>query len=177
MLQAFTKGFDEPNKRRTILAMDDVELAIGKAWQRVRPMLLADADELAKRLGRRRRAGLRKPPRAWCLAVRASDRRIPDENCRPRRAAAAAAAAAADEEPDCEEVHLDAALLRELCAPVTIDPPGETLGEVAAKLGVGINSLLTARVRGIFRTHHVQGLGGARGWPVPLLYTEELLDP
>ena len=148
--------------------MDDVELAIHDAWQRVRPILLADEAELARRLARRRNAGLGRPPRAWCMAVRASDTRIPDQNCRQAKAIGEAVA---------EEVRLDARLLRTLCAPVTITPPGETLQEVAAKLGVGVTSLLTARARGIFRTHHIKGLGGSRGWPVPLLYTDRLLDP
>ena len=53
-----------PNKYRTIVAMDDVELAIHDAWQRVRPILLADEAELARRLARRRNAGLGRPPRA-----------------------------------------------------------------------------------------------------------------
>jgi len=129
---------------------------------------LADEAELARRLARRRNAGLGRPPRAWCMAVRASDTRIPDQNYRQAKATREAVA---------EEVRLDARLLRTLCAPVTITPPGETLQEVAAKLGVGVTSLLTARARGIFRTHHIKGLGGSRGWPVPLLYTDRLLDP
>src|SRR3954469_10282581 len=106
--------------------MDDVELAILDAWQRVKPRLLRDPSELARRLARRNRALLQRPPRAWCLAVRASDRRL-------NEAIAAIVPGHATNHHSPEhpgqllkhEVTITTATLRKLCKPVTIDRPGE----------------------------------------------------
>jgi hypothetical protein len=57
--------------------MGDLDSAILTAWARIRPILQSDPDELAARLARRRSQLLLRPPRAWCLAVRATDRRLP----------------------------------------------------------------------------------------------------
>src|SRR4051794_34085361 len=46
------------------------------SWKKIQPLIDRDPDELARRLARRRTGMLRRPPRAWCLAVRASDQRI-----------------------------------------------------------------------------------------------------
>src|SRR5687767_3143982 len=54
--------------------MNGVELLIREAAGRVVPLL--GEDELRRRLGRRNRPALLRPPRAWCLAVRAADTRI-----------------------------------------------------------------------------------------------------
>jgi hypothetical protein len=56
--------------------MHTLDSAILAAWARVRPILQSDPDELAARLARRRSQLLLRPPRAWCLAVRAADRRL-----------------------------------------------------------------------------------------------------
>ena len=56
--------------------MDELERSILDAWKRVGPAVLADPRELTRRLARRRTNIILHPPRAWCLAVRASDRRI-----------------------------------------------------------------------------------------------------
>src|ERR1043165_5084755 len=53
-----------------------IERAIDDAWARVRREIIADPDELLRRLARRRQKSLTRPPRAWCIAIRASDRRI-----------------------------------------------------------------------------------------------------
>src|SRR5438067_216820 len=55
---------------------EEVEDVILDAWERVRPKLESDPVELAKRLARMRGASLSRPPRAWGLAIRSSDRRI-----------------------------------------------------------------------------------------------------
>src|SRR3954468_22722037 len=112
--------------------MTDLEQAILDAWQRVRPTLLADAAELARRLARRRTPTLLRPPRAWCLAVRASDTRInpaaaaivPEHAVSPRGAPHVTNPRAPTRYLP-HEVTLDAPLLRMLCRPVYIDPPGE----------------------------------------------------
>ena len=56
--------------------MDDIEKNILAAWEKVLPIVRRDSVERAKRLRRRGNAMMRKPPRAWCLAVRANDHRI-----------------------------------------------------------------------------------------------------
>src|SRR5688500_7125559 len=55
--------------------MEDLLNAIGEAWEKVKVKLMEDEGELRKRVGRVRGL-LARPPRAWCLAVRASDTRI-----------------------------------------------------------------------------------------------------
>jgi hypothetical protein len=57
--------------------MDDIELAILDAWRRLAPQLARDPAELRRRLDRRDRSRtLARPPRALCLAVRATDTRL-----------------------------------------------------------------------------------------------------
>src|SRR5689334_13156831 len=104
--------------------MDDVELFIRRAWEKLRPVLEREPEEMRRRLARRQSATLRRPPRAWCLAVRATDTRLGPYMTR------------VPEFGEANAVVLDCAALRKLCRPVRIDPPGETLSEVAAKLGV-----------------------------------------
>ena len=51
------------------------------AWKRkVLPLIRKDRAELARRLARRGAGMMRRPPRAWCLAVRASDQRVNPES-------------------------------------------------------------------------------------------------
>src|SRR4051794_11274892 len=112
--------------------MDDVELAILNAWQAVKPRLLGDPGELARRLARRNSVSLQRPPRAWCLAVRASDTRL-------NEAIAAIVPGHATNLHSTEhpsqllehEVTLTAHTLRKLCNRVTIDRPGEVWDDVA----------------------------------------------
>src|SRR5437588_11731832 len=54
----------------------ELERAIRDAWLKLRGKILSDPQELHRRLARRRLASLTRPPRAWCIAIRASDRRI-----------------------------------------------------------------------------------------------------
>src|SRR5207247_2475924 len=55
---------------------EEVDRAIRDAWLRLCGKILSDPDELQRRLARRRLKCLTRPPRAWCIAIRASDRRI-----------------------------------------------------------------------------------------------------
>jgi hypothetical protein len=55
---------------------EELERNICEAWVALRGRILSDPDELRRRVARRRMKSLRRPPRAWCLALRASDRRI-----------------------------------------------------------------------------------------------------
>src|SRR5882672_10924239 len=59
-----------------MLLGEALERAIEEAWVSLRRRILSDPDELRRRLARRRIKSLVRPPRAWCIAVRASDRRI-----------------------------------------------------------------------------------------------------
>ena len=56
--------------------MNDLARLMMEAWERVWPWLKENPLELRKRLERRRSVGLNRPLRHWCLALRASDRRI-----------------------------------------------------------------------------------------------------
>ncbi len=143
--------------------MDTLPTLLLAAWKRVEPRL--HPHDLAHRLARRRRDVLTRPPRPWCLAVRASDTRLLPIDPPLARAHQA------------HEVYLTADDLRALCAPVHVIPPGETCDDLASRLGVTPMGLRAARLAGIFRTHHVKGLAGRRGRPTPLLYTPQPLDP
>ncbi|HEX8522241.1 MAG TPA: hypothetical protein VF669_08285, partial [Tepidisphaeraceae bacterium] len=143
--------------------MDDIERLIRTTWLRL-SQSLSPAD-LHRRLARRNSALLRRPPRAWCLALRASDTRLtpfqtslPDWNT-PN--------AVALEAPD----------LKKLCAPVRLEPPGQTLDQVAALLGVSRCGLRYARLKGVFQTRHIPAHRGQWGRPRPLLYCNHDLDP
>src|SRR5438045_479221 len=112
-------------------AMVDIETPLREAWTRVRPRLEAEPEELRRRLARGAQATLSKPPRAWCLAVRANDTRIDDGLPQPWDALDRKR----DRDkyppgywqnkpaPQRHEVRLDSDFVRRLCAPVRIDPP------------------------------------------------------
>lgn len=125
---------------------------------------------------------LLRPPRAWCLAIRAADTRInpftacivPEDAAYPR--SHVTGDALRTHRYARHEVTLDTPLLKNLCEPVTIEPPGEPHDIVAQKLGVHPIGLHTARINGVLRTHYVRNLGGRRGRPIPILYTDQPLD-
>src|SRR6266566_4449282 len=54
----------------------ELERAITTTWLKLRKQILSDPLDLHRRLARRRLKTLTRPPRAWCIAIRASDRRI-----------------------------------------------------------------------------------------------------
>ncbi len=133
--------------------MGEIEHHIQRAWDEIRPTL--DENALARRLARRRTPLLRGPPRAWCLAVRASDTRLPAG----------------------QSITLTRDRLAHLCAPVLIPAPGLMLDQLAPLLGTTRIGLRNARIDGTLRTRHIKLLAGRRGKPVPLLYTDQPLDP
>lgn len=146
--------------------MTEIEEALWEAWKRVGPMLAENPPELARRVGRRSSTTLRDPVRAWCMTVRANDSRIERSGLQHEWGPEGSRRK--------HKVTLNSAALGRLCAPVRIDWPGQTIDEVAAKLGVPRRSLDLARVRGVLRTHYVPA---ARGKRQPLLYADEALDP
>jgi DNA-binding NarL/FixJ family response regulator len=158
--------------------MEDLERAIRNAWLSLRDKILSDPYELQKRLSRRRLKSLTRPPRAWCIALRASDTRINLTN------AIITPSHALDldhplhpYQPIEHEVLLVPHTLRRLCRPVRIPSPGLTVNEVAKLLGVNPKALREARLRGLFSERSYSWLGGKPGVRVPVIYTREALDP
>ena len=113
--------------------MDELDRNLLEAWGRVVAELRADPDEARQRWRRSRGKTLRRPPRAWCLQLRASDTRI----------------GAWDTEGDIEAavrdgegfrgaghgITLSGSAVRSLCGPVRIPYPGVKLKDAAAMLG------------------------------------------
>lgn len=146
--------------------MDSVESALLIAWEKVYRRLLIDSDERDRRLARRRSRLLQRPPRAWCLALRASDTRI-----HPGSALITPEFAAYPGSPDrliTHEVALTAPLIRNLHEPVRL-PPGEDMQYAAKQLGVHLETLRYSMRTGRFHVVYYKGLEGRRGKPVPTL--------
>src|SRR5438067_1127291 len=147
--------------------MHELEGLIRAAWEKVRVGVEGKPWELSRRLARRRSVAMMGWPRGWCLAVRASDRRI-DEwfGWTPARFAGGRGGHA---------VEVDAKLVRRLVRPVVVGTPDEEQKEVARMLGTSAAGLRKAIERGVFQWRCIKGLGGRRGrFPVPLVSTREL---
>ncbi len=143
---------------------DDVTRALLAAWQRICPRLERDPQELARRLARQNSALITRPPRAWCLAIRATDTRLAKFSTHHSSLII----------HHSHSIRLTTTDLKKLCAPVHLTAPGETLTDVARELGTTPHNLLDARLAGVFRTHHIPS---RQGHPTPLLYTDLPLDP
>ncbi len=156
----------------------DVERLILEAWQKLGKKIMADPQEMAKRLARRRSALLNRPQRAWCLCIRASDRRITPAHwiIYPEHAMDLT-----HEDhpyhPIKHDVTIDARVLRKYLRPVRTDSWGEFVEDVAKQLGVHPVAMNPSRHKGIFTERSVKGLGGRRGRPVPLIHSWKHLDP
>src|SRR5437870_5541355 len=154
-----------------------LERAITNAWLKLRKQILSDPLELRRRLARRRLKTLTRPPRAWCIAIRASDRRITPAHwiITPEHAMDL------DHpehpyEPIEHEVTIQTHAIRRYCHPVSFSR--EDAVDVAEMLGVSPSQVLRGRWRGQFEECFYKGLGGKRGRPIPLLSPRgELLDP
>src|SRR4051812_43593432 len=116
--------------------MTDVDRLILEAWNKLGPKIIRNPDELARRLARRRLPILTRPVRAWCIALRASDRRITPAHwvISPEHAM--------DlnhphhpYEPIEHEVIIRPHALRKYCRPVRTDSWGELVQNVAKQLG------------------------------------------
>src|SRR5213080_2069829 len=157
---------------------EELERAISGAWVGLRHKILSDPLELQRRLARRRMKSLIRPPRAWCIAIRASDRRITPAHwvIYPEHAMELNHPEH-PYEPIEHEVTIQTHAIRQYCHPIRIALPGEEVDEVARRLGVDFCSLRTARRSGMFNERYYKGLGGKRGNPVPVIYTTQLLNP
>jgi hypothetical protein len=162
-----------------MLLGEELEQKIREAWLRVRESILADERELRRRLARRRMKSLRRPPRAWCLALRASGRRIGPGHwvIWPEHAMELDHPEHPYEVIEHEVIIRPHALLR-YCRPFWIASPGQEVGEVAKRLGMSESGMRNARrVQGVFDERRYRGLGGKRGRAVPVIFTRETLDP
>src|SRR3989440_3472384 len=155
---------------------EKIEQAIDDAWASLRRQILSSPDELHRRLARRRSKPLPRPPRAWCIAIRASDRRItPMHWIITPEHAMDLDHPAHPYEPIEHEVMIQTHAIRRYCHPVCFSR--EQAVEVAEMLGVSPAMLRRARLAGKFSERYLSGLGGKRGKPVPLLERGELMDP
>src|SRR6266550_3207845 len=172
----FRWGIHGPSARATTkgVLMNDVARLILEAWQKLGPKIMTDSDELAKRLARRRRPVLTRPPRAWCLTLRASDRRItPAHWVISPEHAMDLNHPEHPYEPIEHEVTIQTHAIRRYCH--TICFSREQAVEVAEMLGVSPGTLWYRRSRGMFYQSFYRRLGGKRGKPVPLLEHRELM--
>src|SRR2546421_3738193 len=127
----------------------ELERGVREAWLRLRGKILSDPDELHRRLARRRLKSLTQPPRAWCIAIRASDRRIT-----PAHWVIAPEHAMDLDHPEHpyerieHEVTIQTHAIRRYCNPVSFSR--EQAGEVAKMLGISDAQLWHARSNGLF---------------------------
>jgi DNA-binding CsgD family transcriptional regulator len=155
--------------------MSDIFLdLIEDAWRRIGPRIKGDPGELRKRMLRRESGMMRRPPRAWCLAVRAADTRISPASAIISPEGAAYPGTGIFEK---HEVLLNAKLLRRLCRPVVCPRPYAEVDWLMKELGCSLHNIKAAIKAGVFSVRKIQNLGGKWGWPVPVLSTRELLDP
>jgi len=157
--------------------MDDLDLAVIDAWNRLSPTILDNPAELQRRLARRRSATMRSPPRAMCLSVRASDRRLHTH-------AALLPEDAVDPDDldypgyEAHDCTLDAHTVRTVCRAVQIPWPGWDWWHLAGAMGVHHETLRRAMRKGAIHVRRVTGLGGKpRSNPVPVVYLDHPLDP
>src|SRR5258705_205411 len=109
-----------------------------------------------------------RPQRAWCIAIRASNRRITAAHwvIWPEHAMDLGHPEH-PYEPIEHEVVIGAHAIRRYCHPVSFSR--EDAEDVAEMLGVSRGFLWSARLRGQFEENFYKGLGGKRGKAVPLL--------
>lgn len=152
--------------------MDAIDQALSDAWcalsENLRRRRLAD---LAQRLDRRCHAQLTRPPRAWCLCLRASDQRLdsldiiidPPEAFYARRP---------------HILHIKGTAIRELCRPVMIPYPGIDHTIAARRLGRHPESLRPWITSGALQARYDAAWSiGKCGKPVPIVWSPRPLDP
>src|SRR5213593_4556539 len=138
---------------------EELERGIRGAWLKLRGKILSDPQELRRRLARRRSKSFTRPPRAWCIAIRASDRRITPAHwiITPEHAMDL------DHEdhpyePIEHEVTIQKHAIRRYCNPVSFSR--EDAVDVAEMLGVSHSQVMRGRWRGQFEEAFYKGLGG-----------------
>lgn len=150
--------------------MDDLDHALLDAWNRLTPTLRHDRAQALRRAFRRNTPTLTRPPRAWCLCIRAADSRL------DALAALAPYRALRTNAP--HTITLDADCIRELTAPVHLPWPGTRLRRAAHLLGRHPESMRNWLDKGLLRVHHdPPRMHGSRGKPVPMVWAPSPLDP
>lgn len=123
---------------------------------------------------------MNRPPRAWCVAIRANDTRIHSGSAVivPEEAGHLSGHYRGVEYvPREHEVTLDAPLVRRLCAAVYTDKPYSPIPEMMRRLGCSLHNIRAAIRAGVFTVTKISGLGGKWGRPIPLIYSPHPLDP
>ncbi len=154
--------------------MHPLEQRSQAAWKVHRARIESDPDEYARRIARRRSATLTRRPRAWCLAIRASDRRItlmhaiitPEHavTCPPHLTMP-------------HEVTIDTALIQRLCRPWHTGYPFSQRWWLAKQLGVS-ESRMVATIRRSDRSHFwPEQIDGKRHRKVTVVSSPRDLDP
>src|SRR3954468_5816456 len=125
--------------------VNDVARLVLEAWKKHGPGIMGDSDELNRRLARRGVGIVRRPVRAWCLAVRASDRRITAAHwvIAPEHAMDLMHPAH-PYEPIEHEVVIRPEALRKYCRAVRTDSWGEEVDDVCKMLGASRPAILAA---------------------------------
>lgn len=154
------------------LGVDELDRNLLEAFDHVAAALRRDPALAARRRRRQARVTLRRPPRPWCLALRAADTRINDFRF------ILTPVGDARDQPQPHDVLLTGPLVSQLTAPVHLAYPGRRHTDAADMLGVE---------RGIFRRWIKKGLlqvryeratvHGRRGKPVPVVWHPSPLDP
>jgi hypothetical protein len=154
--------------------VDDIDIALFEAWNRLSDRVRADRAERLRRLARRDLRSMRAPMRVWCLAVRAADSRIAHEvNCdiTPFKDL--------DRYRQDHTVTIRAPGIRALCAPVNIDWPGIPADVALARLGRHRSLAVPWIRRGIFQVRYDYARVWSRrpGKKVPVVWSPTPLDP
>ena len=157
---------------------NEVMRNVEEAWNAIEPRVLAEEGEMERRLARRKGVLFRSPLRAYCVAIRASDRRINDmwAVIVPRTAISLEADAHPGRYAE-HTVRITDELVKRVCEPVQLRQYGQVHDEVASALGCTSKCLDPLRRNGRFRVRSIARLRGRPGRPVPILSNDEILDP
>lgn len=150
--------------------MDELDRRLLEAWHKVSAELEAKPWKLGRRMERASRKELRRPVRAWCVALRASDARLgAHELCTEA------------EVEKCRrgythELVMTGDRLRALCASVRIDWPGVELREAAGLLGRDVRTVHRWSEVGVL-SYRREPVPGRRGKASRFVWSERALDP
>lgn len=164
--------------------MDQIDINLFNAWHAISAKVRADRVEQLKRAPRQFRETIRRPLRAWCMCLRASDTRLSAMNCmvEPLPEVALGPDEGTDEIIPHRHPHrltIPGEALRELMKPITIPWPGEDWKKVAKKCGVSKYMLRGWLLAGTLQSDYrvPARTVGSRGKEVMLVYTPSPIDP
>lgn len=152
------------------MSYEQLDLDLMDAFCRVRRKLLAEPARLGRRLERASRASLRRPIRAWCVGVRASDTRWDWEDF----ASVEEGLAARKGYP--HEMEVRGERVAGMSAAVRLDWPGVPVREAAALLGRPERAVYAWAGRNVLRSF-TQHTPGRRGKPTRYVWSPYALDP